>query len=121
MGENKDYITYPDEKGNINIAEEVVAVIAANAAADTEGVAALSNIPGKEIQDLWGKKGGAKGVRLVNDENGLTVDVYLLVAMGVSVNKVGTAVQQNVTTAVESTTGITVREVNVHIGGVQLD
>lgn len=124
MGENKDYITTPDEKGNINIAEEVVAVIAANAAADTEGVAALANLPSKEIkelQELWGKKSGTRGVRLVNGEDGLTVDVYLLAKMGFSVNKIGEAVQQNVSSVVESTTGIAVRQVNVHISGVQLD
>lgn len=121
MGENKDYITYPDEKGNINIAEDVVAAIAANAVLDTEGVAALANIPGKEIQELWAKKAAPKGVKLVNDENGLKLDVYILVRMGSAVNKVGSAVQQNVSSVVESTTGITVAEVNVHIGGVQLD
>ena len=120
MGENKEYITYPDEKGNINISEDVIAVIAANAVLDTEGVAGLANASGKELQEKLPKK-GSKGVRLVNDENGLKLEIFILARMGTAVNKVGAAVQQNVVNNVESTTGITVAQVNVHIIGVQLN
>lgn len=121
MGENKEYITFPDERGSINISEEVVAVIAANAALETDGVVALSASISKDIAELLGKKNISKGVRVANDEDGLKVDVYLLTRLGVSVHKVGVDVQNAVSTAVESATGVSVAEVNVHVLGITLD
>ena len=38
MGENKDYMTHPDEMGCIHISEDVLASIAAGAAAEVEGI-----------------------------------------------------------------------------------
>ena len=43
MAENKEYISYYSDNGNIHISEEVVSVIAAAAAADVEGVAELKS------------------------------------------------------------------------------
>ena len=118
MGENKDYITHPDEKGSVNISEEVISVIAATTALETEGVAALS--AGRDLYELLGKKNLSKGVRLIVDGEKLKVDLWLTVKLGASVNKVGQRVQESVASAIESATGFTVSEVNVHIVGVNL-
>lgn len=118
MGENKEYITYPDEKGSINISEEVVAVIAANAALETEGVAGL--YPSRDISELLGKKSLHKGVRVRVDENAVTVDVYIMVELGPAINEVAMNVQQNVASAVEATTGFNVAAVNVTVSGIQI-
>ena len=37
MGENKDYMTHPEELGSIHISEDVLASLAAGAAAEVEG------------------------------------------------------------------------------------
>ena len=37
MAENRDYMTLPEEKGNIHIAEEVIAAISVGAVRDVEG------------------------------------------------------------------------------------
>ena len=121
MGENKEYITCPDEKGSINVSEEVLAVIAANAALETEGVTALSSSGSRDISELLGKKNISKGIRIQSAEDGLKIDVYLLTKLGVSVHKVGADVQSSVASAIESTTGISVTEVNVHVLGISLD
>lgn len=122
MGENKEYITLPDEKGSINISEEVIAVIAANAALETECVAGLAAIQGKDFAERIGKKNVQRGIRLqFNEENSLGVDVYILTKLGCSISKVGSDVQNNVVSALEAATGITVTEVNVHVCGVSLE
>ncbi len=122
MGENKEYITLPDEKGSINISEEVIAVIAANAARDTEGVSGLASVPVKDLADRIGKKNAQKGVKIsLDEENNLCVSVYVLTSIGASVGKVGKDVQASVASAVEAATGITVAEVNVNICGITLD
>ncbi|MGM9521653.1 MAG: Asp23/Gls24 family envelope stress response protein [Oscillospiraceae bacterium] len=122
MGENsKDYVTHPDDKGSINISEEVIAVIAANAALETEGVASLSASLGKDIAERLGKRNQTKGVRIAVEDEIILVDVYIMVKMGVSVSKVGVQVQEAVASNIESMTGFSVAEVNVHVCGIAFD
>ena len=42
MADGKEYVSRPDELGNIHISEEVLAVIAAAAAMEVEGVGTVS-------------------------------------------------------------------------------
>ena len=121
MGESKEYITYPDEKGSINISEEVVAVIAANAAVEVDGVACLSASIGKDIAELLGKKNLSRGVKIhIIEEGQIRADVYVMVKMGCTVSEVGEAVQAAVMSAVESMTGLKMTSVNVHVSGIAM-
>jgi uncharacterized alkaline shock family protein YloU len=120
MGDNKEYITYPDERGSINISEEVVAVVAGSAVMEVEGVAGLFSAHGMDIAELLGKKSLAKGVKIRMEDKQITADIYIMASMGAAVNEVGIAVQKAVATAIESTTGLTVSAVNVHICGISL-
>jgi uncharacterized alkaline shock family protein YloU len=122
MGEiYKDYVTHPDEKGSINISEEVIATIAANAALDTDGVASLSVASGKDIVDRISKKNPSKGIKIYVEDEIIMVDVYIMVKLGFSVTKTAVAVQEAITSNIESMTGFSVSEVNVHVAGVALN
>ena len=112
MGENKEYLTHPEEVGCIHISEEVLATIAAGAAAEVEGVSGLMS--------QAAKKTPAKGVRLTVDEDGAAIDVYLMVCYGHAIPEVADKVQSAVASAVEAMTGFSVKAVNVHVGGVSL-
>ena len=59
------YFTIPDEKGSINISEDVIAAITGNALSELEGIAAFSNTAGSELSELIGKKSISKGIRSV--------------------------------------------------------
>jgi len=120
MAENKSYIKNTDEKGSINICQNVVAVIAASAAVDNDGVHGLYQSPGRELTTVSGKKGISKGVRIILDGDNITVDVFLIANMGYPVNEVGEAVQKAVKNAIEEAVGATVNAVNVNICGVSL-
>jgi uncharacterized alkaline shock family protein YloU len=120
MGENREYITYPEEKGSINISEEVLAIIAGSAALDVEGVAGLYSSPGRDIAELLGKKSLAKGVKIQMEDRTITADIYIMATMTSNVKEVGQAVQNAVATAIESTTGLNVAAVNVHICGISM-
>lgn len=120
MGDNKEYITYPDERGSINISEDVVAVIAGSAVMEVDGVAGLFSAHGMDIAELLGKKSLARGVKIRMEDKQITADIFIMAAMGAAVNEVGAAVQKAVSTAIESTTGLTVSAVNVHICGISL-
>ena len=120
MAENKGYITSADEKGSINISEEVVAVIAATAAAEVEGVNEPFITPGKETTGILGRRGAPKGVKLFVDGDDITIEINILTEFGFAVSEVGANVQRAVMAAVEGATGITLRAVNVNICGISL-
>lgn len=118
MSEYKQYITQLEENGNVMISEDVVAVIVDHAVAEVEGVAALSTRPGADIAEIIGMNWG-KGMKiLIGEDNSLTIDCNVIVKYGQSVIEVANAVQQAVTGAVESMTGVKVNMVNVNICGI---
>ena len=96
MNENKEYITHPEEKGNILISEDVLCAIAASAALEIDGVAGLMNASGK--------KNAGKGVKIVIEDDRAVVNVYLMVAYGEPIPEVAEKVQKadSVATAVQS-------------------
>jgi len=120
MGEQKDYIRTSDEKGSINISEDVVAIIAASAAMEVDGVYSLYYSHSKEITHLIGRKGFAKGVDLTIDGDDVGIDVHIVTELGFSVSEVCVSVQKAVMAAVEDAVGAKVSAVNVHVSGVAL-
>ena len=61
MADATEYISRPDELGNIHISEEVLAVIAAAATLEVEGVGSLSANLGTDLAELLGKRTWRKG------------------------------------------------------------
>jgi len=120
MAEHKGYIKTADEKGSINICQSVVAVIAASAAVDVDGVHGLYQSPGRELTTVSGKKGISRGVKILIDGDKVTVDVFFIAEIGYSVSEVGVLVQKAVISAIEEAVGAKVNTVNVHICSVSL-
>ena len=117
MAEGRDYISRPGELGDINISEEVLAMIAAAAALEVEGVSALGSGVGGDMAAA-NKKGLAKAIHLSVEEDQVTVEIALLVAYGYAVPTVARAVQDAIISAVENTSGLHVACVNVSVTGV---
>lgn len=118
MSENKDYISRADELGNIHIAEEVLAAVAAAAAMEVKGVSAMAANFGTDIAELLGKKNQAKGVRIQVEEDKVSVELAIMMAYGSTIPEVGKAVQENVKTTMESVTGLEIAAVNVSVAGI---
>ena len=112
MAEYKQYITQIQENGNVMISEDVIAAIVEQALTETDGVV-------KGGADVVGKKSWGKGIRIaIAEDNSLTIGCNIIVGYGESVINVANAVQENITTAVESVTGVTVTDVNVNVCGI---
>ena len=118
MAESREYVSRSDELGNIHISEEVLAVIAAAAALEVEGVGGLAANLGSDIAELLGKKSLTKGVHIQMEEEKMTVELSVLMAYGHTIPEVGRAVQDGVKNAVESMTGLEIAAVNVNVGGI---
>ncbi len=117
--ETKDIIERHDsELGSIRIADEVVAIIAGLAATEIKGVAGMSGGLAGGIAEMLGRKNLSKGVKVEVGEKETAVDMFVIVEYGVRIPDVAIQIQENVKRAIESMTGLTVVEVNVHIQGV---
>ncbi len=117
---SETYFTIKDEKGSINISEDVIAAIAGNAISEMEGIAALSNAAGGELGELIGKKSTAKGIRVSFDEKTISIDITVLVRYGESITAVCRKAQDAVGGAIDSITGVR-PIVNVRVAGVAFD
>ena len=126
MEENKEKvekeeitITGETENNEIKIADDVVAVIAGVAVAEVPGVAEMAGgFAGGITEVLSGKKNLAKGIKVEVGEKETKIDVNIIVEYGVRIPDVAFEIQNRVKKAVETMTGLTVLEVNVHVQGV---
>lgn len=108
----------PSELGAIRIADEVVSIIAGLAATEVEGVASMSGGIVGGIAEALGRKNLSKGVKVEVGEQEAAVDLYLIVGYGSRIPDVAWNVQENVKKAIETMTGLSVVNVNVHVQGV---
>ena len=121
MAESRESAPRPAERGIIHIWEEVLAVIAAAAALEVEGVGGLAANLGSDLAELLGKKNLSRGIRLHVEEESVTIDVAILVKYGYTIPDVARAVQEGIAGSVEATSGLSVAAVNVSVGGVVFD
>ncbi len=126
MGKEKDtkinHTVYNiEDVGQVQIADEVVAVIAGLAATEVEGVAKMSGNITNEIVGKLGMKKLSKGVKVTITGTQVDVTLNLVLSYGVSIPKTSQEVQDKVKSAIETMTGLTVSEVNIRIAGIQMD
>lgn len=106
------------ELGSIQIAPEVVEIIAGLATIDVSGVAGMSGGLVGGIAEFLGRKNLAKGVRVEVGEKEAAVDVSIIIEYGSKIPEVASEIQKSVKHAIYSMTGLNVVEVNVHIHDV---
>ncbi len=104
--------------GTVRIADEVVSIIAGLAATEIDGIAGMSGGLVGGIAEILGRKNFAKGVRVEVGEHEAAVDLYIIVKYGVRIPDIALAAQENVKQAIETMTGLSVVEVNIHVQGV---
>lgn len=120
-GRNTYDIHVDDKLLNVKISDEVIATIAALAATEVEGVAAMSGNITKDLISKLGMKSLSKGVKIELDNEIVEVYLALQVDYGYSIPKVSEAVQDKVKTAIETMTGLSVSGVNIRIASVNVD
>ena len=104
--------------GSIQIAPEVIEVIAGLATVEVEGVAGMSGGFASGVAELLGRKNLSKGVKVEVGQKEAAIDVSIVVEYGKRIPVVAADIQLNVKSAIESMTGLSVVEVNVHIHDV---
>ncbi len=108
-------------KGEVKIADEVVAIIAALAATEVEGVASMAGNITNELISRLGMKNLSKGVKVDVLEGVVTVSLTLNLKYNYSVLEVSGKVQEKVKNAIENMTGLEVADVNIKVAGVEME
>lgn len=118
---NNYTIKLEDNKGEVVIADEVVAVIAGLAAMEVEGVASMAGNATRELISKIGKKSLSKGVKVDILEGVVTVAMTMTLKYGYNVMDISNKVQEKVKSAIENMTGLTVADVNIRVAGVEME
>ena len=120
--ERKNYTIQSDNSlGEVQIADEVVAIIAALAATEVEGVDSMAGNVTNELVSRLGMKNLSKGVKVDVLEGVVTVALALNLKYNYSIVEVTAKVQEKVKAAIENMTGLEVADVNIRVAGVEMD
>ncbi|MBQ7780686.1 MAG: Asp23/Gls24 family envelope stress response protein [Lachnospiraceae bacterium] len=121
MEEKNIYVLQENENiGAVQIADDVVVMIAGLATREVEGVSAMvGNVTG-ELMSKVGVKNLAKGVKVDILGKDVTVDLAVNVEYGYNIPAVSQKIQAKVKSAIENMTGLNVVDVNIRIAGVNM-
>ena len=106
--------------GVVQIADDVVAMIASLAATEVEGVNAMVGNITNELMSKVGMKKLTKGVRVEVAEGTVRVDLAVIMEYGYNIPKTCQQVQAKVQAAIENMTGLACTDVNIRIAGVKV-
>lgn len=110
-----------NDMGAVKISDEVVAIIAGIAATEVSGVAGMSGGIAGGIAEILGRKNLSKGVKVEVGEKEAAIDLFIIVEYGCRIPDVSWDIQEKVKKSVETMTGLSVIEVNIHVQGVNFE
>jgi len=110
------------QQGIIEITNDVIATVVGGAATEVFGVAGMASK--NQIKDnlnvVLRKDNYSKGVIVAQEDNGVAVNVYMIVAYGTKISEVSHNVQERVKYNLESMLGIKANSVNIFVQGVKV-
>lgn len=109
-----------ENTGVVQIADDVVAMIASLAATEVEGVSAMAGNITNELMGKVGMKKLTKGVRVIVTGRRVRVDLAVTMEYGYNIPATCHQVQAKVKTAIENMTGLDCTDVNIRIAGIKV-
>lgn len=106
------------ELGSVKIADDVVAMIAALAATEVEGVTAMAGNVTNELLSRVGVKNLAKGAKVEVTGKKVKVALAIIIGYGYNIPATCQGVQTRVKNAIQNMTGLEVSDVNIRIAGI---
>lgn len=105
--------------GVVQIADDVVAMIASLAATEVEGVSAMAGNITNELMSKVGMKKLTKGVKVDVVNGSVTVALAVTMEYGFNIPATCQKVQMKVKSAIENMTGLNCTDVNIRIAGIR--
>ncbi|MHB1502028.1 MAG: Asp23/Gls24 family envelope stress response protein [Candidatus Dormibacteria bacterium] len=106
--------------GSVELSPRVVSALAARLAADCQGVAGMS---GRGLRDglaeLLNRENFERGIDLRIEDDGIGLDLFVIVEHGVRVLEVAHTLMSTVVHGLERHLGVRVLEINVNVQGIR--
>ena len=100
--------------GNTYMNQNMILSIVSLATKEIKGVIDVYQPKKLTLKRLFNKNIG-KGVRIKNTQNGILIDIYVIIATDCEVNDIVYKIQQNVKNSITSLLPIKIKAINVHI------
>ncbi|MDE7271038.1 MAG: Asp23/Gls24 family envelope stress response protein [Acetatifactor sp.] len=120
IDQNTVVLKADENVGAVQIADDVVAMIASLAATEVNGVSSMAGNITNELMSRVGMKKLNKGVRVSVQEGCVNVDLAVTMDYGYNIPATCQQVQNKVKSAIENMTGLTCESVNIRIAGVSM-
>ncbi len=110
------------ENGKIDVADQVIAVIAGSAALDCYGLVGMASRKGLKdgIAELLGRENLSRGVEVRHEGEAVHLDLYVIVSYGTKISEVAHNIQSKVKYVLEEVVGLRVDFVNINVQGVRV-
>ncbi|MCR5747602.1 MAG: Asp23/Gls24 family envelope stress response protein [Lachnospiraceae bacterium] len=115
----KVYTLDSTNRGEVKVADDVVASIAALAAGEVEGVSGMTGNFGQKLMHSVGiRTGSGSGVRVDIAGSMVRVDMAIVLKYGYNIMETSRKIQDKVKSGIETMTGLNVTDVNIRVTGV---
>jgi len=101
--------------GEITIAPEIIATLAAITTMKVPGVTGMAGLPQASLGTLIGKRELNKGVKVDIKEKSVNLEISIAVDIEATIVEVARKVQQEVKQVIESKTGMEVNRIDVNV------
>ena len=107
--------------GEIKVDNNVIASIAGYVATKCYGVVGMASRSAKDgIVSLLKQENISKGIQVSTRDNGIVIDMGIIVEYGVNINAICDSIVHNVSYKLEHNTGFKVSKINVHVESVRV-
>lgn len=114
-------ITINGQYGDLVISQNVISKLAGATATKCYGVVGMASKNTKDgLVSLLNKDNISKGVNVRYDEDGISIELHILVEYGVNINAICDSIIHNVSYKVEAATDIKVKKVEVIVESVRI-
>lgn len=108
--------------GHVTITNEVISTVAGGAAIECYGIVGMAskNQLKDGIAEILRKENFSKGVVVRQDDDLISIDMYIIVSYGTKISEVAHNVQSQVKYTLDKTLGLPIHAINIFIQGVRV-
>lgn len=114
-------VTIDNEYGSIEVSTDVIATVVGGSATEIPGVVGMASRHQVRdgLNEILRKENYAKGI-VVSQNDGVIVDVYIIVSYGTKISEVSKNVQERVSYQLEASLGVQADAINIFVHGVRV-
>lgn len=115
-------VTITNNQGSIDISSDVISTVVGASTTEIFGVVGMTSKAAVKdnFRSILRQENYSKGVLVKSDENGTTIDLYVVISYGVKISEVAKNIQERVRFNLENQLGISDARVNVFVQNVKV-